>query len=177
MYMDIYSNPFVTNQSGQWGMSFYTRWGWPGYYWIWWTDKDGQDGDFGGWGSGNENSVWHNLKLAYNAHTMTGKAYVDNVEIYSKTELILSGFNVEFASLVGPDTPLGTFAVEFDNFRCVSEMGKIPPTASFTSSPQPQVVGQAVSFNGSGSTDPDGTIASYQWNFGDGNTASGPTAL
>lgn len=36
-------------------------------------------------------------------------------------------------------------------------------------------VGDMVSFNGSGSYDPDGTIASYQWNFGDGGSASGAT--
>ena len=33
--------------------------------------------------------------------------------------------------------------------------------------------GTAVAFNGSGSSDPDGTIVSYAWSFGDGGTASG----
>ncbi len=42
------------------------------------------------------------------------------------------------------------------------------PSAAFTSS----VAGLAVSFDGSGSSDPDGTIASYAWDFGDGGTAS-----
>ncbi|GAA2726846.1 PKD domain-containing protein [Cellulomonas aerilata] len=48
----------------------------------------------------------------------------------------------------------------------------VAPTASFTSSAQ----GLALSVNGSGSSDPDGTVASYAWAFGDGGTATGPTA-
>ncbi len=41
--------------------------------------------------------------------------------------------------------------------------------------PYAGVVGSAVSFSAAGSTDPDGTIAGYAWEFGDGGSASGPT--
>jgi PKD repeat protein len=45
-----------------------------------------------------------------------------------------------------------------------------PPTASFTVSPNPALTNQTVSFNGSASTDPDGTIANYKWDLdGDGS--------
>lgn len=47
-----------------------------------------------------------------------------------------------------------------------------PPTPSFTFS----CTDLACSFNGGGSTDPDGTIASYSWSFGDSATGSGVTA-
>ncbi|RJS81043.1 PKD domain-containing protein, partial [Methanophagales archaeon] len=48
-----------------------------------------------------------------------------------------------------------------------------PPTASFTYSPQNPVVGEEITFDASSSTDPDGSIVSYEWDFGDGNTGSG----
>jgi hypothetical protein len=40
--------------------------------------------------------------------------------------------------------------------------------------PYQGLVGEEIEFDGSGSTD-DGTIESYNWNFGDGNTGSGET--
>jgi PKD repeat protein len=48
----------------------------------------------------------------------------------------------------------------------------VPPTAAFTAS----VDGLTVSVDGSTSTDSDGSIVSYAWDFGDGATATGSTA-
>ncbi len=48
----------------------------------------------------------------------------------------------------------------------------VPPNAAFTTS----LDGLQATFDGTGSTDSDGTIASYSWNFGDGTPAgSGPS--
>ena len=49
----------------------------------------------------------------------------------------------------------------------------IPPVAKFSFSPDTGLFPLAVSFNGSNSYDPDGTIVRYDWDFGDGGTGSG----
>lgn len=46
-----------------------------------------------------------------------------------------------------------------------------PPTAAYTFS----CTDLGCSFNGTGSTDPGGSISTWQWNFGDGTTGSGST--
>jgi PKD repeat protein len=51
-----------------------------------------------------------------------------------------------------------------------------PPTAVIGANPTSGTVPFAVSFSGAGSSDPDGSIASYAWTFGDGGTASGVSA-
>lgn len=46
-----------------------------------------------------------------------------------------------------------------------------PPVAAFTYT----ITGNTVTLDASGSSDPDGSIASYQWDLGNGNKASGVT--
>lgn len=50
----------------------------------------------------------------------------------------------------------------------------VAPTAALTASVD--TLGSTVSVDGSASTDPDGSIASYKWNFGDGSTGTGASA-
>lgn len=50
------------------------------------------------------------------------------------------------------------------------------PVAVFEVSPRAPKIGDDVFFNGSASSDSDGSIVSYQWDFGDGHRASGVTA-
>ena len=53
-------------------------------------------------------------------------------------------------------------------------LGNQAPTAD-AKSPYNGTVNEPLAFDGSGSSDPDGSIVAYDWDFGDGNTASGPT--
>ena len=53
----------------------------------------------------------------------------------------------------------------------ISVATNLPPTASASAAPTTGAAPLAVTFTGSGS-DPDGTIASYSWSFGDGGTSS-----
>ena len=47
------------------------------------------------------------------------------------------------------------------------------PSADFSISPGSVKVGETVYFNGSLSTDSDGRIVNWEWNFGDGNSGRG----
>lgn len=51
----------------------------------------------------------------------------------------------------------------------------IPPTAVISALPTASDAPSKVTFNGTGSSDPDGTIAGYDWNYGDGS-ANGSAA-
>jgi PKD repeat protein len=68
-----------------------------------------------------------------------------------------------------PDTP------EDVRFRQVVSSYGEPPVAD-AGPDRSIVVDGVVLFDGSGSTDPDGNIVSYSWDFGDGYTGSGVTA-
>ena len=70
---------------------------------------------------------------------------------------------------VGSAIPVGGFP---QSVAIVPDQG---PVAAFGSTPVP--AGQPTGFDGSASSDPDGTVARYDWDFGDGATLpnGGPT--
>ncbi|MFT3818244.1 MAG: PKD domain-containing protein [Rubrivivax sp.] len=67
---------------------------------------------------------------------------------------------------------LGNYSLKITSLAVANQ----PPVAAFTATPTSGTVPLTVAFSAAGSSDPDGSIASYQWSFGDGGTGSGVTA-
>lgn len=55
-------------------------------------------------------------------------------------------------------------------------VGPLPPAAVISANPRAGSTPLLVNFSATGSSDPNGTIVSYEWTFGDGNSATGSTA-
>lgn len=60
---------------------------------------------------------------------------------------------------------------ESDTDQCSITVGTTPPTAAFTYSPTNPSTSDTIQFTDT-SMDPDGTIQSWSWNFGDGSTSN-----
>jgi len=58
-------------------------------------------------------------------------------------------------------------------FISVREKEKVPPVAEIEAEPESGLAPLEVDFDASGSSDSDGNIISYEWDFGDGSTGSG----
>lgn len=76
----------------------------------------------------------------------------------SQISLMIGGTGATFAASVANNGSVG--------FGLTASAANVAPTATFTNS----VTGLTLSVNGTGSTDSDGTIASYDWDWGDASS-------
>ena len=105
--------------------------------------------------------------------------FVNNGKLYYATRSDGNLHVVDFAggAVTGSSTVVSgpsTDGVDWRNRAMFLYSGPAPnqpPTARFTSN----CSGGACTFNGSTSSDSDGTVASYAWDFGDGGTGTGVT--
>jgi len=121
-----------------------------------------------------------NAGPAGTSRTATSAAFSDSpVELRwgsSSGPVLATGSGPSFsASFTVPSAAPGYYTVVAQTAdgqgRALAQFRITPsPTASFTATPKPAKTGQRVNFNGSASTDPDGTIAKYDWDLdGDGS--------
>ncbi len=86
-----------------------------------------------------------------------------------QASLFAAGNSVDADDTTAGDLPgLDSLVIDVDGF----DPGEIPPTPD-PGGPYTALVGRAVFFDGSGSSDPDGSIVDYAWDFGDGSVGSG----
>jgi YVTN family beta-propeller protein len=100
-------------------------------------------------------------------------AYVSNSNASLSGDPVIVSVIDTATKTAGTPVPVGTFPGPSP--QAVAIVPDQGPTADFGAAPAQ--AGSASGFDGSASTDPDGTVARYDWDFGDGNLLAdgGPT--
>lgn len=113
-------------------------------------------------------TTWHTARLVYSGNNV--QVFLDGLRYLNVNDTIvgaLGACKIELASW-------GNSESQFSNTTVTGTvLADEPPVANFFVSPQPAKAGVIVSFNASPSTDPDGFITAYSWDFGDGTTSFG----
>jgi len=119
------------------------------------------------------NWTWNNPESADFSHTMV---YLNGI---FKTTTSDSYYN---ATNLAPDTnyEIGTYTVDANGNvnntwinQTVRTQVNSAPIANLTYRPENPIINQTITFNASNSTDLDGFIANYEWDFGDNSSTEG----
>jgi PKD repeat protein len=122
----------------------------------------------------------------YDNETLTYDLFRDDANTAVKTDIKSNFWTLPTGTMTDTAVPAGSHVYQvrikdpfgntlwspISNSVTVTSGTNAPPTASFTATPN----GLSVAVNGSTSTDPDGTIQTYAWKFGDNATATGQSA-
>jgi trimeric autotransporter adhesin len=131
--------------------------------------------------------AWHHVVASLSRSGM--QLYVDGQLVGSRTDTTSGQNNFGYWRVGGDTTWVGSgylngridevavypaplTAAQVARHHDLGRAVNTPPTAAFTST----VTDLRASVDATGSTDTDGRVASYAWNFGDGGTAAGVTA-
>ena len=111
-------------------------------------------------------TLWFTAAASWASVTMTLNGGVWTGTIPGLTQGVYVKYYIQAFDNAGNDakTPIFDYSVNVPN---------VPPVALFSQSASTVYTGEVIDFNASASYDPDGTIVSYEWNFGDGSTDSG----
>jgi subtilisin family serine protease/chitodextrinase len=120
------------------------------------------------------------MTISANASDTDGT--VSKVQFYSNNQLIgtatASPYSIAWNNVAAGSYTLQAIVTDNGGIAVGSQVISIkinqPPVAS-AGGPYNGVAGNALQFNGGGSRDQDGMITLYQWNFGNGNSATGAT--
>jgi len=118
--------------------------------------------------------------LTVSANASDSDGVISKVQFYSNNQLIgtatTSPYSITWSSVSAGSYSLQAVATDNGGIAVGSNVVSIwvnrPPAAN-AGGPYSGTTGQLIKFNGAGSTDTDGSIASYRWNFGDGTTGTG----
>ncbi len=105
---------------------------------------------------------------------ITSFTEVDNGGTYTYTGSVDVGGTGQYTAVLNTaEDTAGNDGASGESDTVTIGAGNSAPTASFTESPSDPKTGETVTFDGSGSSDSDGTIQSYSWDFGDGSSDTG----
>lgn len=115
------------------------------------------------------------MRIAANRTVLDPKGFlVSNSPLaeYAPTIASAGGVSLLAASLMRNETPLANYRIGYEQ---LGAGGNRWPVAVAAGSPAAGNAPLAISFSSAGSADPDGSIASYLWQFGDGATSTAPS--